>query len=275
MPAVKEGKVCVLGAGGPVGAVVYRELRDHYTLRLTDIAGFEEVDARPKSDIWPSPERPQPPHEWARCDVTDYAQVRDALAGCDAAINLTVNRTEPALAFDVNVVGAHNIMRAAVDCGLRRVIHTGPWQRVRGFEGDYRYEYRLPDDGPYASGTDLYPHTKGLSKHVVDAFAEHAGLDVMTFWLSRLRPADAYDDRDENVVMSFSVSWKDLARSFLCGLRAPQCPGPNETFFICAQLPYEKYCADKAERLLGWKARDTFDRFTTEEPPGGWEWKEE
>jgi hypothetical protein len=38
-------------------------------------------------------------------------------------------------------------------------------------------------------------------------------------------------------------------------------------------LPFEKYRTRKAERLLGWKAKDTFERFYTEEPPDGWDWE--
>jgi nucleoside-diphosphate-sugar epimerase len=274
MAAVESGRVCVFGAGGPVGAVVYAALRGRYTVRLTDVAPYEEVASRPASPLWPRGERPDPPDEWMLCDVTDLRQVERALEGCDAAINLTVNRSNTELAFRVNVGGAYNIMKAAVAQGVSRVIHTGPWARVNGYEGDYRYEYAVADDVPYRAGTQLYPHTKGLSLDVVDAFAEGAGLDVMTFWLSRLRPADAYDGRDDDVLMSFSVAWSDLGRAFMCGLQAPSLPHPNEEFFICARLPMDKYRPDKAERLLGWRAESTFERFCTEEPPGGWPWLE-
>ncbi len=268
MPAVKEGKIAILGAGGGVGACLWEELRDDYTLRFADLRPFTDffVENPAPDEIYPIwHEKPTAPHEWRRFDVTNYQQVREMIDGCDAVINLTVNRADLATAFRVNVVGAWNILRAAVDVGVRRVIHTGVWMRVNGFEGDYRYEYALPDDVPPRAGTRIYPHTKSLGIDVVDAFAQESGLDVMTFLLSRLRPAEAHDQRDENVLIPFSVSFPDLARAYRKGLEAPTLPRPNERFFICAPLPLDKYLTEKTQRLLGWTAQDTFERFHTRE----------
>jgi nucleoside-diphosphate-sugar epimerase len=262
MPAIHSGKVCVFGAGGSVGVCVYEALRADYQLRLTDIATVEQIIARPgggAAPCWKS--APASPHEWRTCDVTDYAQVEAALDGCDAAINLVVNRNDLDTAFQINVVGTYNIMKAAVARQLKRVIHTGVWTRVNGYEGDYRYEYRLTDDVPLRAGTMLYPHTKSLGVDIVNSFAREAGLDVMTFLLSRLRPHDQYDGRDDDVLISFSVAFADLGEAYRLGLRAPVLPQPNERFFICAPLPLNKYLTEKAERLLGWKPRHTFDQF--------------
>ncbi|MFO7957762.1 MAG: NAD-dependent epimerase/dehydratase family protein [Candidatus Brocadiia bacterium] len=264
MPGMDAGKVVVFGAGGPVGAVIAPVLAEHYTLRLTDVADIDEVMARETSPIWPHwTEPPEPPHEWGLCDVTDYRRVCDAMEGCDAAINLAVNRSVPELAFRINVVGAYNIMKAAAETGLRRVVHTGVLQRTSGFEGDHRYEFGIPDDAPTRPGTELYGHTKHIGLHVVDAFAEREGVDVITLFLSRLRPADEYNGRDDDVVQSFSVAWEDLGPAYRCALRAPAMPHPNERFYICADLPMGKCSPEKAERLLGWKARHRFERFHT------------
>ena len=43
----------------------------------------------------------------------------------DSLINCTVLRDSLVPAFRVNLVGAYNVMKAAVECGIRRVIHTG------------------------------------------------------------------------------------------------------------------------------------------------------
>ena len=259
MPSVENGTVCIFGAGGWMGAGIYPALRDHYALRLIDLRPVEELVAlpdKPRLPQWRS--APEVPHEWRVCDVADYQQVELALEGCDAVINLTVNRWDPVLAFRVNVIGAYNIMKAARKHKLRRMIHTGPWCGG-GYEGDYRYEFRVPDDAPYRAGTPLYPHTKGLSLHVADAFAEQGGLDVMTFLMSTVRRAHWRSNRADKVLSPFSVAWEDLGEAFLCGLRAPQLPRPNEVFFLCARLSFDKYAPDKAERLLGWKPKHTFE----------------
>ena len=57
MAAVREGKVALFGAGGPVGAAAARALRDHYTLRLTDRRPLAEIIAENKPQ---SPDAPLP-----------------------------------------------------------------------------------------------------------------------------------------------------------------------------------------------------------------------
>lgn len=269
MPAVTSGTIALIGAGGSVGKVVYDRLRHDYNLRLADRDPIEAIRARPaKKSIVPAwTESPEPPHEWVRCDVTNPTDVAKTVAGCEAVINLTVNRQDPATAHAVNIYGTYNILRASVEAGVRRVIHSGPWTRIHGYESDVRYEFGLDSHTPYASGTGLYPLTKGLSLKVVDAFADHHDLDVMTFLISRIRPHDALDGRDDDVMISFSVSWRDLAEAFFCGLRAPRCPRPHETFFIAAPLPFEKYDLSREKALLGWEARDRFEAFYTHHNP--------
>ena len=58
---------------------------------------------------------------------------------------------------------------------------------------------------------------------------------------------------------SFTVSWEDTGESMLCGLRAPAMENPYEGFFIAAGTPDRKHRVDKAKRLLGWQARDTWE----------------
>ena len=58
---------------------------------------------------------------------------------------------------------------------------------------------------------------------------------------------------------SFTVSWEDSGESFLYGLRAGDMPTSCEVFFIAPATPDRKYRVDKARRLLGWEAEDTFE----------------
>lgn len=263
MPAIQKGRVCVFGAGGPVGAMVARDLAGDYELLLTDIAPIDEVLQRGTAKGFPAPKRPEPPHEWKLVDVTDYEQVEAAMRGCDGVINLTVSRSEPELAFRINVIGAYNIMKAATACRPKRIIHTGPEGRDYGYEGDYLYDFGITPETPFRPGSNLYPHTKHLSVKLVTVFAEQEGLDVITFLLSRLRTHEGYDDRDNNVMMTFSTAWDDLGPAFLAGLRAPETPNPNDVFYICSELPMGKFTGKKAKRLLGYEAKQMFERFYT------------
>lgn len=262
MAEVREGTVAVFGVGGPMGSSIIGALAERYTLRLCDLMSEAQIRERPLMKGAPPHPRLGPPHEWRQVDVTDYGQVERAVAGCDAVVSLTVNRSERGPAFRVNLGSTWTVLRACVRHGVKRVITTGP-MNVAGtdFEGDYRFDFGIDDQAPFRAGAHLYSLTKHLSYECADAFAREHDLDLITLLVSRLRPHDAYDDRDGNVVIPFSTAWADLASAFVAALAAPRMERPNERFFICADLPMGHYVADKAKRLLGWEAEHRFEEY--------------
>jgi hypothetical protein len=261
MATVKDGKVVIFGAGGPVGAATIAALKDHYTLRCTDAVSLDQIVARERrqSLTAPMPELLDAPHERAIVDVTNYAQVRAACEGMDAAINLTVLRHALDKAFAVNLVGAYNIAKAAADAGLRRLIHTGPFHTRLGHQADYWQDHQVPDDVPLHPGDDLYALSKYLGGHVTRVFAEACDLDVITYLFCGFRPRQVGPEGHGSGNASFTVSWEDAGESMRYGLRAGEMPSPYEVFFIAADTPDRKYRVDKAKRLLGWQARDNFE----------------
>jgi nucleoside-diphosphate-sugar epimerase len=256
MPPVTEGKVAIFGAGGPVGAAAARALRDHYTLRLTDIRPIAEIvaEGKPQSRGAPLPELLPAPHECRVVDVADYAQVLDAARGMDALINTTVVRSELRPAFEVSLIGAYHVARAAAELGIRRIIHTGPWHTHLGHNADYWWDFDVPDDAPLHPGGDLYALTKFLGGEVTRVFAERHGLEVLTFLFCGFLPAEAKSWRNASCG-PFVVSWEDTGEAFLHGLRAPSPPRPYEPIFITAPLPHRKFPTHKARRLLSWQPR--------------------
>jgi len=262
MPGIDMGKVCIFGAGGPVGASATQALKGDYILRLTDLRDIHDIQAenKPQSKFAPMPVVPEPPHEWWQVDVTDYDQVKEAASGMDALINVTVLRPELVAAFRVNMVGAYNVMKAAVSCGIRRVIHTGPRHTRLVHEGDYWYDFDVPDEAPLHPGTDLYALTKYLGGQVVRVFAEQHSLEVVCFLFCHFRPGNGKDANPGSGVSPFTTSWEDTGTAFRYGLRVPKLPHSYEVFDICARLPHGKFGSEKAERLLGWRPEYNFER---------------
>ncbi len=217
MATVDSGRVVIFGAGGPVGAVTMEALKDHYTLRCTDLTPLDQIVAqeRRQSPRAPLPPLLPPPHERAVVDVTSYDQVLEACRGMDAAIDVTVLRDHPEKAFTVNTVGAFHVARATAECGLKRLIHTGPFHTSLNHAADSWLDHDVPDEIPLHPGDDLYALTKYLGGRGVGPF---------------------------------TVSWEDTGRAMLHGLRAPAMPSPCEVFLICAEQPHRKYRVDKARR---------------------------
>jgi len=263
MAGITSGQVCIFGAGGPVGATAQAALKRDYTLRLTDIRDVQEIVARgePQSPGAPLPTIPAPPHEWRMVDVGDYAQVRAAAEGMDALINVSVLRHELAPAFRVNMIGAYNVMKAAVECGIKRVIHTGPRHTRLGFEGDYWPDFDIPDEAPLHPGSDLYALTKCLGGEIVQTFAEQHALEVIVFLYCAFSPADGRNGA--NRVHPMQIAWEDTGPPFACALRADPMPNHYEVFDIMADLPHGKWSSAKAQRLLGWTPQHNFEQFYT------------
>ena len=157
------------------------------------------------------------------------------------------------------MVGAYNVAKACVACGIKRLIHTGPFHTKLDHNADYWHDFQLEADIPLHPGDDLYALTKYLGGHVTRVFAEREGLEVLAYVYTQFRPGEVLPEERGRGMHPYTTSWEDTGTAFLCGLRAPEMPSPYENFFICARLPHDKYRPDKAKRLLGWEARDRFE----------------
>ena len=255
--------VTIYGAGGPVGAMAARALQDHYTLRLTDVRPVEEIlkEGKPQSPGAHLPEAPAPPHDARIVDITDYAQVLDAARGAAALVNCTVVRPHPVLAFQVNLIGAFHVAKAAVELGIRRIVQTGPQLVIDSQNADYFHDFEVPDDAPQRPGSGLYGMTKYLGGEVLQVFADRHGLEVVEFQYCAFRPAADADAVPGSGVFCFTTAWEDTGEPFLHALRAPSSAFERrlERFHITSGLPHGKFGGSgKARRLLHWEPRHDF-----------------
>lgn len=261
MPPLTGGCVTIYGAGGPVGAGAAEWLAPHYDLRLTDARPIEEIAmGEPQSPGAPLPPLLPPPHERSVVDVTSYEEVLRAARGADALINCTVLRSDINQAFAVNTLGAWNVVRAAVECGVTRIIHTGPFHLTVGQNGDYYPDTPVPPDVPLHPGANLYAISKFLGGEITRLMAEAHSLEVFTFLYCHFMPADGGDRLDGSGCGPFVTAWEDCGEAFLYGLRAPTPPRPYEPLFICSPVPHGRYETAPARRLIGWEARHRFER---------------
>jgi nucleoside-diphosphate-sugar epimerase len=245
--------VVVFGAGGPLAAAGAPLLAPLYRLRLTDLRPLAEIvaEGKPQSPGAPLPVLLDAPHEVMQVDVGDFDQVLRACEGMDAVLNCTVVRPHPVQAFVVNLIGAYHVMRAAVACGIRRVVHTGPLQVLNDRQGGYAWDFGIPDDAPPRPGAWLYLHTKYLGQEVVRLFAEQYHLEVPALLFCNFA-----NPQTARRAGPFTVSWEDAGHALRRALDVPSLPSPCEVLHILADLPHGKYSGAKAYRLLGWYPRD-------------------
>ena len=258
-------RVVIYGAGGPIAAVAAAALAPDYMLRLTDLRPLADIVAanRPMMPGAPLPQLLGPPHEIGTVDVTEPEQVLQAARGMDAIINCTVVRDDPVGAFRVNVVGVYNMLQAALKCGIRRFVQTGPPQGITPQYPDpsnYGYDFDLPDDAPARPGSDLYSLTKYLSQEICRIFADVHGLETPVLAFAGLvNPAKPV--HPSNLSHVWLLSWEDAGAAIRRALQVPSYPRAFEVMNICSDTPHGKFSNAKAKELLDWEPRHRLESF--------------
>jgi nucleoside-diphosphate-sugar epimerase len=254
-------KIVVFGAGGPLGSVVASELAGGYELHLTDLQSIDWLlaKAEPQAPGAPLPVAPSPPHTWQAVNVCDIQQVMAACEGADAVINLAVARYGVSTSFRVNMLGAYNVMAAAVAHGIHRVVHTGPY--MMGDRGAFGYDWDtyIVDDAPPRPGIGwVYIPSKLAGQEICRIYAEHFGLSVPALGFAQFVNPEV---KPPHGVSPLAVSWEDAARAVRAALEVETLPRAYEYFHIGVDLPHGVFPIEKAHSLLGWQARDLLEEF--------------
>ena len=263
--AYRPERVVIFGAGGPVAAVTTEALARDHILRLTDLRPLAEIvaESRPPTPGRPSPRLLGQPHEIASVDVSDAEEVLQAARGMDAMINCTVVRDQPEQAFQVNVVGVYNMLRAALAHGIRRFVQTGPPQGCTPLYSDptnYGYDYDISAEAPARPGNDLYNLTKFLGQEICRVFADVHGIEtpVLTFAGLVDPQGPGHDAEREH---AWLTAWEDVGSAMRQALIAPSFPRNFEVMQICSDTPHGRFSNEKARRLLGWEPRHRMERY--------------
>lgn len=251
----------IFGAGGPLAAATAPVLGADVTLRLCDLRPLAEIAAgQPQSSGAPLPAVPQSPHEERQVDVTDPAAVLEAARGMDTIINCSVIRPDPVQAFRVNMLGAWNVMQAAVALGIRRVVHTGPTLILGVHPSGYNEDRWLGPDAPPRPGDSLYFVSKFLGTEICRVVAEQHGIACITLLFDRfLNVENAEIGRDERLP-PFAVSWNDAGRAMAAATRLPSLDRAFEVVQVMAGTPHGRYQPGTAREVIDWAPTDRLDR---------------
>jgi nucleoside-diphosphate-sugar epimerase len=277
-------KVLVTGAGGRIGRVVVKDLREH---------GYEvtPVDRQSHSNWW-----------MKIIDCEDFGQVVSMMSGHDAVVHLAAiphPLSNPAdVVFRNNIMSAFNILEAAVVLGVKHLVMASSISALgTSFMHRHFNPLCLPiDESHPLLSQDAY----GLSKMAGEALAEGFARRIPDLSIASLRFSLVVDENDrghfgrpelnrEYVEEMFAgnfwtyVDVRDAALACRLALEAKR--GGHEAYYINApdiilQVPVEDllakhYASDfpiadhirgsvspvdasKSERLLGWRARYDF-----------------
>ncbi len=157
-------RVAVTGGSGRLGRYVVAELAAQCDVTVVDIAP-------PARDI-----------AYVAADVLDLDAVRAALAGQQAvvhlaAIDLAHEAPEEAF-FRTNVQGTWNVLQAAEEAGVRKVVVCSSSSAV-GLGADHPPRYLPIDEDHPMAPTDAYGMSKQVCETIAGGFARRGALEVL------------------------------------------------------------------------------------------------
>lgn len=152
-------RIGLTGGSGTIGrAIIERALA-----RGDQIVSIDRAEPPP----------PQDGVEYVHADIADYAGLVTALAGCDAAIHMAAIpypfRDPDHVVHNNNVVGSYNVMRAAVEVGIRRVCQASSVNAIGlSYSREAHFDY-FPIDEVHPNYTE---EAYGLSKWICEQQAD-------------------------------------------------------------------------------------------------------
>jgi UDP-glucose 4-epimerase len=168
------GKVLVTGGGGAIGSNLTDELVLEGAEEIVVLDNF--VRGRRENLAWAQANGPVTLVEG---DICDSALVRELMEGVDVAFHLAAIRItqcveEPRLANDVLVGGTFNVIEAAADAGVRKVVASSS-ASVYGLAEEFPTTER---HHPYNNDT-LYGAAKAYNEGLLRSFHAMRGLDYV------------------------------------------------------------------------------------------------
>lgn len=180
-------RVLVTGADGFIGSHLVEALHDSGA----DVRAFVQYNSFGRWGWLDSlPETKRKDIDVVLGDVRDRGSVREAMRGCQVVLHLAAliaipySYQAPQSYIDTNVTGTLNVLEAARDLGVQRVVHTSTSEVY----GTARY---VPiDEGHPLQAQSPYAASKAAADHLALSYQRSFGLPVVV-----VRPFNTYGPR--------------------------------------------------------------------------------
>lgn len=164
---IQGSKIMVVGGAGHIGSHIVDELVENGA----NVKVYDNLSSGRETNLFHNPEGT---YELIRGDIRDLYDLTMAMKGCDyvihtASLLLLESREKPDKAIDVNIKGTWNVIRAALEVGISKIIFSSTGSV-------YGEPLSLPmtEEHPYNSET-IYGTTKIAGEHLFrDYYKSHA-----------------------------------------------------------------------------------------------------
>ena len=231
-------RILVTGAAGIIGTAFWKRRHGEFSLRLADLHTEGLAEA-------PCPSM--------QLDVADYAACLAACANIDAVLHLA-GVPHASADFDTqllqpNIVGTHNIFRAAQAQGVKRVVFASSAQAIEGYPLDMQVHEHMP-----ARPANMYGASKAFGEGVASAFAHQHGMTAIAVRIANVAdfaPGQQHSARD---IAAF-ISERDVVQLLACCIAADVAPGYHVVHGV-SDNRYKRLSIDATRRLVGYAPQD-------------------
>ena len=188
-------------------------------------------------------------------DIRDYEAIATAMHGMDAVIHLAVNVADPrddALAFQTNVYGTYNVLRAARGNHVRKVLLASS------------APVHLPLGRACDAGEDFaYDLTKHLQETMARHFSQTYAMDILALRLGHIVDGKAQTDLHGGPLTGVSycrggwVCRYDVAKAFLAAIET-DFTGYHRIDIIGSHQAAERFDLTAAKALIGFESEEKF-----------------
>ena len=220
-------KVLCTGSSGRLGRYVTEDLRGRCALTVLDVKPSQA-----------------PGVQYVNASITDFAALKNAFQGQDAIVHLAAipnpRTAPPDVTFNTNVQGTWNVLQAAEEAGVRRVI-------VASSDAALGLHYNPPGYGPQYLPIDeshplrpieFYSLSKEVTETICRSYANRGKLEVLAIRPTHIVFPPEYPELEtrgadvQNYHLWTYVSPEDVAQGFRLALESAK--SPFQAFYISA-----------------------------------------
>ncbi len=243
--------VLVTGAAGRIGKYFAEHSHERYRLRLMIQEGVTPEDERRFLEDF---------GEVVVGQLEDRAKLQEHCKGIDTVVHLAADPS-PVAGWDSllpnNIVGTYNMMTAARDAGVRRLVYASSIHAVSGYPKDIQVK-----PGEAVNPGDLYGVTKCFGEALGRFYAEQHGLSVIAIRIGAFQPVSVAERKEKVKLMDAFVSHRDLNQ-----LLQRAIDDRNLQFAIVQGLSnnrFKRMDISNACELLGYTPQDDFTELSDE-----------
>lgn len=208
-----------------------------------------------------------------RASLDNYEAIRPAFDDQQVVVHLAA-KIDDSFGWEelhkVNVLGTRNVLAAAADAGVKRVVFASSgatvagWERlepykaiVEGRYGEVQCPYPLVDESMATRPSNQYAATKVWGESIARYYADHQGLEVISLRIGFANEAD----RPE-AARQFSVwnSQRDVVQALRLSIHHTM-DDNFDNFFILSDNEWAYRDTTRAQQVLGFSPADSAEYF--------------